>query len=319
MHFALRHYLTDDAFFRLLSARVMRSNFGAVATNEEIRAVSRGPVLALSERAPGARQPIEPKGGGRVEIRQLSVGFRLGSKDAVTALCPTDLLLKPGEFAAIIGPSGCGKSTLLNAVAGFVESSGGDVMIDGEKVTGPNPEVGVIFQQFALFPWFSALANVEFPLRRFSIGRVERRSRAYAALNEVGLAAHVRKYPGQLSGGMKQRVAIARTLVSSPKVLLMDEPFGALDAQTRLSMQELLLRLWDTRRQTVLLVTHDVDEALILADVVYVMSAAPGRIIERIDVGLGRPRSVERLEGSFVAKRARIIQLLRQSGGGELG
>jgi NitT/TauT family transport system ATP-binding protein len=278
-----------------------------------------GPVLTLSQPELSVRRPIGPLSDGRVEIRKLSVEFHLRSKGAVTALYPTDLFVKPGEFVAIIGPSGCGKSTLLNAVAGFVDPCRGDVMIDNEKVKGPSPNVGVIFQQFALFPWFTALANVEFPLRRFSIGRAERRSRALKALNEVGLADHVRKYPGQLSGGMKQRVAIARTLVFNPKILLMDEPFGALDAQTRLSMQELLLRLWDARRQTVLLVTHDVDEALILSDVVYVMSAAPGRIIERIEVDLGRPRSVERLETSFIAKRARIIQLLRQSGGGELG
>jgi NitT/TauT family transport system ATP-binding protein len=260
-----------------------------------------------------------PKGGGRVEICKLSVDFRLGSKGVTTALSPTDLILKPGEFAAIIGPSGCGKSTLLNAVAGFVAPSTGGIAIDGEDITGPSPEVGVIFQQFALFPWFTALGNVEFPLRRFPMARAERRSRALSALKEVGLADHVQKYPGQLSGGMKQRVAIARTLVSNPKVLLMDEPFGALDAQTRLSMQELLLRLWEVRHQTVLFITHDVDEALILADVVYVMSAAPGRIIERIDADFGRPRSVEQLSASFIAKRARIIELLRQSSGGELG
>ena len=256
---------------------------------------------------------------GRIEITKLSIEFRLRSQVTTTALCPTDLILKPGQFVAIIGPSGCGKSTLLNAVAGFVKPGTGGIVIDGEDITGPNPEVGIIFQQFALFPWFSALGNVEFPLRRFPISRTERRARASAALAEVGLADHVRKYPGQLSGGMKQRVAIARTLVSNPKVLLMDEPFGALDAQTRLSMQELLLRLWEARRQTVIFVTHDVDEALILADEVYVMSAAPGRIIERIAVDLGRPRSIERLEPSFIAKRARIIELLRQSGGGELG
>ena len=277
-----------------------------------------GVALAFAQREPSTQQSIEPNRDGCIEICKLSVDFRLGAKRTVTALSPTDLILRPGEFAAIIGPSGCGKSTLLNAVAGFVEPSTGKVLIDGEEIGGPDPEVGVIFQQYALFPWLNALANVEFPLRRFSIGRKERRSRALAALSEVGLADHVRKYPGQLSGGMKQRVAIARTLVSNPKVLLMDEPFGALDAQTRLAMQELLLRLWDARRQTVLLVTHDVDEALILADVVYVMSAAPGHIIERIDVDLGRPRSVERLESSFIAKRARIIQLLRLSSG-ELG
>jgi len=268
---------------------------------------------------PAMPDVIAAKTRGRIEISKLSVEFRLGSKEVATALATTDLILRPGEFAAIIGPSGCGKSTLLNAVAGFVVPSTGGVVIDGDDITAPNPDVGVIFQQFALFPWFSALANVEFPLRRFAIDRGERRGRALAALGEVGLANHAAKYPGQLSGGMKQRVAIARTLVSNPKVLLMDEPFGALDAQTRLSMHELLLRLWETRRQTVLFVTHDVDEALTLADVVYVMSAAPGRIIERIDVDLGRPRSVERLEASFIAKRARIIELLRQSRGGELG
>jgi len=259
------------------------------------------------------------KGSGRVEICKLSVEFRLGSKRVATALSPTDLILKSGEFAAIIGPSGCGKSTLLNAVAGFVAPSTGGIVIDGEEITGPSPEVGVIFQQFALFPWFTALGNVEFPLRRFPIARAERRLRALSALNEVGLTDHVRKYPGQLSGGMKQRVAIARTLVSNPKVLLMDEPFGALDAQTRLSMQELLLRLWEARRQTVLFITHDVDEALILADVIYVMSAAPGRIIERVDADFGSARSVERLSASFLAKRTHIIELLRQSGGGQLG
>jgi NitT/TauT family transport system ATP-binding protein len=278
---------------------------------------ARGSVLALAP-APSSRPSVGPRDGGRVEISNLSVEYRLGSKRTALALGKTDLILRPGEFAAIIGPSGCGKSTLLNTAAGFVTPSTGGVVIDGEEVTGPNPDVGVIFQQFALFPWFSALGNVEFPLRRFSISRAERRSRALAALGEVGLAEHARKFPGQLSGGMKQRVAIARTLVANPKVLLMDEPFGALDAQTRLAMHELLLRLWEARRQTVLFITHDVEEALILADVVYVMSSAPGRIIERIEVDLGRPRSVERLDPSFITKRARLIELLRQSGGGEL-
>jgi ABC-type nitrate/sulfonate/bicarbonate transport system ATPase subunit len=278
----------------------------------------RGSALALAPSRHPAQSTVASTVSGRIEISNLSIAYRVGSKRLTTALSPTDLILKPGEFAAIIGPSGCGKSTLLNAVAGFVAPSTGGVVIDGEEIAAPNPEVGVIFQQFALFPWFSALGNVEFPLRRFPINRAERQARALAALGEVGLAEHARKYPGQLSGGMKQRVAIARTLVSNPKVLLMDEPFGALDAQTRLSMHELLLRLWEGRRQTVLFITHDVEEALILADVVYVMSAAPGRIIERIEVDLGRPRSVERLDPSFITKRARLIELLRQSGGAQL-
>jgi NitT/TauT family transport system ATP-binding protein len=228
------------------------------------------------------------------------------------------LALESGSFTAIVGPSGCGKSTLLNAIAGFVKPSYGYVSVDGRKVRGPDPDVGVIFQQFALFPWFSALGNVEFALKRFTMSRGERRQRAIEALREVKLADHARKFPGQLSGGMKQRVAIARTLACNPKVLLMDEPFGALDAQTRLRMQELLLRLWDVRRQTVLFITHDVDEALLLADVVHVMSAAPGRILETIEVDIPRPRAVERLDASFIAKRARLIELLRNTSGDEI-
>jgi len=195
----------------------------------------------------------------------------------------------------------------LNAVAGFVQASRGTVAIDGRVVSKATSSVGIVFQNFALFPWFSALGNVEFPLKQFSLKRAERRRLALSALTEVGLAEHTQKYPGQLSGGMKQRVAIART-----KVLLMDEPFGALDAQTRLSMQTLLLSLWDRRRSSVLFVTHDVDEALILADVVYVMSATPGRIIRRIDVDTPRPRAVDRLNQAFLDWRAEIIGLLRQ-------
>jgi NitT/TauT family transport system ATP-binding protein len=274
--------------------------------------------LALVPKHTDMRQAPRPNSDGRVEISNLSIQYRFGSKPATTALAPTNLILPPGEFAALIGPSGCGKSTLLNAVAGFVTASTGGVAIDGDEVTGPHPDVGVIFQQFALFPWFSALSNVEFPLRRFRLNRTERRERAMAALTDVGLAQHAKKYPGQLSGGMKQRVAIARTLVSNPKVLLMDEPFGALDAQTRLSMHELLLGLWETRRQTVLFITHDVDEALLLADFVYVMSAAPGRIIEKMPVEIARPRSVQRIDASFIDKRARLIELLRQSGAGHV-
>lgn len=249
---------------------------------------------------------------GRIDINYVSVTYNVGRKNANLVLSPTNFVLTPGTFAALIGPSGCGKSTLLNVVAGFVPPTTGEVAIDGFRVTNPNPDIGVIFQSFALFPWFSAIGNVLFSLKRFPISRTERRRQAMAALDEVGLAEHAQKYPRQLSGGMKQRVAIARTLVSNPKVLLMDEPFGALDAQTRLSMQELLLKLWERRRTTVLLVTHDVDEALRLADVVFVMSAEAGRIIECINVDIDRPRSVNQFCPKFVSKRARILDLLRQ-------
>jgi len=250
-----------------------------------------------------------PPGAGRVRIAGLTVVF--GKGDALTtALAPTDLTLEPGTFTALIGPSGCGKSTLLNVVAGFTAPTEGSVQVDGRRVNAPHPSVGVIFQSFALFPWFSARGNVEFALKRFNLSKEERREQAMLALSEVGLADHARKFPGQLSGGMKQRVAIARTLAADPDVLLMDEPFGALDAQTRLRMHELLTSIWMKRRKTVLFVTHDVDEALRLADVIYVMSTGPGRIIEKVPVSLERPRPVDRMGSTFLTLRSQLLGLL---------
>ena len=247
---------------------------------------------------------------GRVNIGAVSVVFG-NTADKTVALATTDLKLNPGTFTALIGPSGCGKSTLLNAVAGFIEPTDGKIYVDSRQVHGPHPSVGVIFQSFALFPWFTALGNVEFALKRFGLDREERRKRAIAALEEVELLDHARKFPGQLSGGMKQRVAIARTLAADPDVLLMDEPFGALDAQTRLRMHELLTDIWMKRRKTVLFVTHDVDEALRLADVVYVMSASHGRIIEKVPVELERPRPIDRMGDDFLALRSSLIGMLR--------
>jgi NitT/TauT family transport system ATP-binding protein len=253
-----------------------------------------------------------PSTEGRIAISNVSIGFKDRKGHCTHAVEEIDIVIEPGEFAALIGPSGCGKSTLLNAVAGFVSPSSGNVFVDSARITKPIPSIGTVFQNFALFPWLTAVGNVEFPLKQFKLPRDERRQRALSALAEVGLAEHAEKYPGQLSGGMKQRVAIARTLVFGPSVLLMDEPFGALDAQTRLSMQGLLLGLWERRRSSVLFVTHDVDEALILADVVYVMSAGPGRIARRIEVDTPRPRAVDRLDQAFLNRRAEIIGLLRQ-------
>ena len=251
---------------------------------------------------------------GRVDIEQVSIRFPGPNRTSVTAVDQIDLTMEPGSFTALIGPSGCGKSTLLNAVAGFVPSSSGEIRVDGKVVVGPDPEVGVVFQQYALFPWFTAIGNVEFALKRFNLGRRERRRLALEALGEVGLRDRGSIFPGQLSGGMKQRVALARTFASKPKVLLMDEPFGALDAQTRISMHELLLNVWDVHRTTVLFVTHDVDEALLLSDQVLVMSAGPGRIIDWIDVTDPRPRSVDQVDERFVTNRNRIMRLLRQPG-----
>jgi NitT/TauT family transport system ATP-binding protein len=249
--------------------------------------------------------------GGLVEIDGVSIvyGGRRGAKSV--ALETTNIDLPPSSFTALIGPSGCGKSTLMNAVAGFVAPTTGGITIDHAEVRGPSPDVGVIFQQYALFPWFSAIGNVKYALKRFGLSRPELEHRAMQALAEVGLAKQAKKFPGQLSGGMKQRVAIARTLSLEPKVLLMDEPFGALDAQTRLTMHDLLLTVWQKHRPTVLFVTHDVDEALLLADTVHVMSAAPGQIIRSYTIEMPRPRRVETLGPKLLATRAEILALLK--------
>jgi NitT/TauT family transport system ATP-binding protein len=247
---------------------------------------------------------------GLVEIDDVVVRFQ-GRQGTVTALERTTLELKPGTFTALIGPSGCGKSTLMNAIAGFVEPAEGAITLDGKTISGPSEAVGVIFQQYALFPWFTALGNVRFGLKQFGLKRSEEIERAKAALAEVDLTEHADKYPEQLSGGMKQRVAIARTFVFGPKVLLMDEPFGALDAQTRLSMHGLLLDVWRKHRATVLFVTHDVDEALLLADDIHVMSQAPGRLIRHYNLTQPRPRALSRSGSELLEIREEILGLLR--------
>lgn len=249
---------------------------------------------------------------GRIDIEDLSIEFKSPDGSIVHALAKTDLVIEAGSFVSLIGPSGCGKSTLLNAVAGFVPAATGSIKLDGVEVNGINPDVGVVFQQYALFPWFSAIGNVEFALKRFSLSKTERRERAMVALKEVGLEGREKMYPGQLSGGMRQRVALARTFVSEPKVYLMDEPFGALDAQTRIVMHDILLRVWEAHKATVLFVTHDVDEALILSDKAHIMSSGPGRIIETIDIDTDRPRHVDAIDQDFITNRNHIIGLLRK-------
>jgi NitT/TauT family transport system ATP-binding protein len=247
---------------------------------------------------------------GDVRVDDVEIRFK-GKHGPVTALASTSLRLHPGTFTALIGPSGCGKSTLMNAIGGFVAPSAGAITIDGAGITGPSEKVGVIFQQYALFPWFTALGNVRFALRRFGLPKSEEIDRARAALDEVGLTQHADKFPQQLSGGMKQRVAIARTFACEPKVLLMDEPFGALDAQTRLGMHELLLNVWQKHRATVLFVTHDVDEALLLAEDVRVMSHAPGRLIRHFPLSQPRPRAFNRSGSELLDIREDILGLLR--------
>ncbi|MET9612282.1 ABC transporter ATP-binding protein [Kitasatospora indigofera] len=217
-----------------------------------------------------------------------------------TALDTVSLDIADGEFVTVVGPSGCGKSTLLGMAAGLVEPTSGRVLLDGVPVTGPGPDRGVIFQQYALFPWLTVRRNVEFGLRLAAVPAAERRRRAQYAIDLVGLTDFADALPRTLSGGMRQRCAIARAYAVDPRVLLMDEPFGALDALTRVQLQNQLLDTWSRERRTVLFVTHDVDEAVYLARRVVVMAARPGRIDRIVDVGLPYPRTEEiRLSADF--------------------
>ena len=230
----------------------------------------------------------------------------------VTALSKIDLTIADGEFAALLGPSGCGKSTLLNMVAGFESVSGGALSVYGGPVTQPGPDRAVVFQEAALFPWLSVWENVVFGPKVQGLAPEQYEPKARETLKLVGLENFHKHLPVQLSGGMKQRVGIARVLVMDPKLLLMDEPFGALDAQTRLTMQQLLLDVWQQLRKTVIFVTHDIDEAILLADVIYIMSARPGRIQSRIPVDLPRPRNLDTLtDQHFNDFKKRIMQEMR--------
>ena len=249
---------------------------------------------------------------GRIEITDLGVAFGPNGR-RIEAVRGLTLSTTPGEFVALLGPSGCGKTTVLNAVAGFLQPTAGRVAVDGEAITEPGADRGMVFQQHSLFPWKTVLANVEFGLKMRGIGPIERTARARRYLSLVGLAGFERAYPGELSGGMQQRVGIARVLVNRPRVMLMDEPFGALDAQARLAMQELLLGVWREVRTTVLFVTHDIDEALFLADRVAVMTARPGEIRDVVTVKLARPRAAEVITtAEFMALKARVLAQVRE-------
>ncbi|MEU1435412.1 ABC transporter ATP-binding protein [Streptomyces sp. NPDC005786] len=223
------------------------------------------------------------------------------------ALDRVNLTIEDGEFVTVVGPSGCGKSTLMNIAAGLLDATGGEVTVDGAPVHGPAPERGVIFQQYALFPWMTVAANVEYGLRVAGVKKAERRRRAREVIELVGLTDFADALPKTLSGGMKQRCAIARAYAVDPKVLLMDEPFGALDSLTRVRMQESLLDTWGRDRRTVMFITHDVDEAVFLANRVVVMAARPGRVHTVIPVTLPYPRTEEqRLSPGFAELRAQV-------------
>jgi NitT/TauT family transport system ATP-binding protein len=259
---------------------------------------------------------------GHVEIRDVSVRF--GSNGQMTeAASRVSLDVKPGEFVSIIGPSGCGKSTLLNIVAGFIRPSDGEALLDGKPIGGPGADRGVVFQQYSLFPWMTVRKNVEFGLKMQGLGRTQRESAARSLLGMTGLLSFENHYPDQLSGGMKQRVGIVRALATSPQVMLMDEPFGALDSQTRAVMQEILTNMWQQLQLSVLFITHDIEEAIFLSEKVYVMTARPGRIKAEIPIPLPRPRTPEMTASpTFQALVRQLKALIREESlaamGGEL-
>lgn len=233
------------------------------------------------------------------------------NKGPVIALEDINLNVEQGELAVIVGPSGCGKSTLLNIVAGLENETSGRAVLEGSPISGPSADRGMVFQSYTLFPWLTVRKNVEFGLRLKGVAPAERREIARKYIDLVGLGEFENALPKELSGGMKQRVAIARVLANNPVMLLMDEPFGALDAQTRLLLQELLLDIWRKERTTILFITHDIDEAILLADNVYIMSRRPGRIKARIPVDLPRPRDHKNtLTPEFAAVKSRIMELL---------
>lgn len=239
------------------------------------------------------------------------VTLRYGDVNGVLALDDVSLKVAKNEFCVIVGPSGCGKSSLLYLAAGLNDATSGSIKVDGREVIEPGPDRGMVFQSYTLFPWLTVRANIEYGPKRKGLPAEQRRQIVDQYLNEVGLAPFADHYPAQLSGGMKQRVAIARALANDPAVLLMDEPFGALDSQTRGTMQKLLLRVWERQQKTVLFVTHDIDEALVLGDRVLVMTARPGKIKAEINVGIPRPRSMDViLEPDFIALKRRILGLL---------
>jgi NitT/TauT family transport system ATP-binding protein len=247
----------------------------------------------------------------RLAIENVSLAFATKRGANVTALDNLSLEIPDKEFAVIVGPSGCGKSSLLYLLAGLHMPTGGLCRIGGTVITEPGADRGMVFQGYTLFPWLSVQKNVEFGLSLGSMPVNERADIARRYISDVGLDGFADAYPNQLSGGMRQRVALARALANDPEVLLMDEPFGALDSQTRSIMQELLLKVWEQNHKTVLFVTHDIDEALLLGDKVYVMSARPGRIIETIDVEIDRPRTVDAITSQyFVEQKRRVLGLL---------
>ncbi|MBW4692781.1 MAG: ABC transporter ATP-binding protein [Lyngbya sp. HA4199-MV5] len=248
----------------------------------------------------------------KLQVEGLSKSFSQKGK-AIIALQNVNLYLQPREFVCIVGASGCGKSTLLNIIAGLVSPCSGKVLVDGEVVPGPGADRGMVFQSYTLYPWLTVAANIAFGLKLRRLPRAEIKQRVSYYLEVVGLTRFAKAYPKQLSGGMKQRVAIARALANEPEVLLMDEPFGALDAQTKEQMQKFLLELWEQTHTTILMITHDLEEAVFLSQRIYVMSAHPGQIKQDFQVPLPEHRELDmKLDPDFIQIKRAIINALHE-------
>ncbi|WP_417250685.1 ABC transporter ATP-binding protein [Celeribacter sp.] len=249
-----------------------------------------------------------------IEVRDLSHVYNLKAQGGTPALTNVNLSIEKNEFVTFLGPSGCGKTTLMRIIGGLVTPTSGTVMVNGKSVRGPNLDCATVFQSFALMPWATVLQNVVFGLEMRGEPKASRMEKAREAIELVGLGGFEEKYPKQLSGGMQQRVGLARALVVHTPVMLMDEPFGALDHQTRRYMQEELLRIWQEDQRTVIFVTHDMEEAILLGDKIVLMSNRPGRIEEVIDVSFARPRDPEEVERSpeFAELKEYLWHRLRQ-------
>ncbi len=252
----------------------------------------------------------DPTKGAEIEVRHLTVVY--GRKNVI-AVRQLDLSVAPGEFLCLVGTTGCGKSTILNAIAGFTRPTEGEILVNGQPVEEPDPSRGMVFQQHALFPWLTVTGNIQFGPLSLGTSRTESRAIAERYIKLMGLEGFGASYSSELSGGMQQRVGLARVLANDPRILLMDEPFGALDAQTRAQMQELLLKIWSGSGKTVMFVTHDVDEAIFLADRIVVLTARPAQIKSVIAVPLSRPRSYDIVtSGAYVAIKREVLGLIRE-------
>jgi NitT/TauT family transport system ATP-binding protein len=248
-----------------------------------------------------------------LEVRNLEKRYADAyTGEEIAAIADVSFTVEQGEFVSILGPSGCGKTTVLNIIAGFIPASGGSLLLNGRTIEGPGPDRGVVFQSFALFPWKTVLGNVAFGLKVRGVAKDERLRIAREHLALVGLGDVEDKYPHELSGGMQQRVGVARALANAPEVLLMDEPFASIDAQTRMKLQQDLTRIWEERHPTIFFVTHDIDEAVFLSDRVIVLTSRPSRVADVITVDLPRPRVWDRLmdDMSFRSTTRRVVELL---------